>query len=63
VLLYLGSTCRLKRSRAAGAMVKILGFLGVPFAIMEEEADSGFLAYQLGILFPPPIRPGGSSPP
>ncbi len=47
-LLYLGSTSRVKRFQTARAMVKILGYLAVPFEILEEESDSGFLSYQLG---------------
>ena len=48
VLLYFGSAARLQRVQTAQALVRIMGFLQIPFECLEQEPDSGFLSYQLG---------------
>ena len=48
VLLYFGSTARIKRPQAAVSLVRILRKAGIPFEVLGDECDSGFLLYQLG---------------
>ncbi len=48
VILYFGSWARVKRPQVAIALVKIIRNLGIPFEVLDDEMDSGFLLYQLG---------------
>jgi Fe-S oxidoreductase len=46
--IFLGSAARTQRPQTAKALIKILNRLGIGFEVLEGEADSGFLSYQLG---------------
>jgi Fe-S oxidoreductase len=48
LLIYFGSTARVKRPGVIGALARILDKLDVGYSVLEEEADPGLLLYQLG---------------
>jgi Fe-S oxidoreductase len=48
VVLHFGSWARVKRPQVAVALIRIMRNLGIPFEVLDDEVDSGFLLYQLG---------------
>jgi Fe-S oxidoreductase len=48
IAIFLGSAARTQRPQTAKAFAEILRRLKIGFEVLEEETDSGFLAYQLG---------------
>ncbi len=48
IAIFLGSAARTERPQTATAFAEILRRLKIGFEVLEEETDSGFLAYQLG---------------
>jgi Fe-S oxidoreductase len=48
IAVFFGSAARTQRPQAALAFAQVLRRLKIPFEFLEEEPDSGFLAYQLG---------------
>jgi len=48
VVVFLGSSARVQRPQTVLALGKILRALGISFEVLEDEADCGFLSYQLG---------------
>jgi heterodisulfide reductase subunit D len=50
VAIFLGFSARFQRPQTVLALGKILRTLGISFELLEDEADCGFLSYQLGDL-------------
>jgi len=48
LVIFFGSTVRVKRQAAALSFIRILRKLKISFEVLDAEPDSGFLSYQLG---------------